>query len=315
MKRKAVIISILGKYLTNKEKKLISVERPWGIILFKRNIFSFKQTKRLIKSIKKASNNKNFPVLIDEEGGAVTRLSKIINNNIYSQKYFGDLFANNKKISISVYKKYIFSVCIILKDLGININTVPVLDILKKKTHKIIGNRSYSKTIGVIKELGLVCVNSYKKNRIGTVIKHIPGHGCASSDSHLVLPVVNDSYKKLSKADFLCFSKIDSHFAMTAHILYKKLDPINVATQSKKIIMKIIRKKIGFKGILISDDISMKALKDDIISNARKSLEAGCNLVLYCSGKHRDSLKLLKEMPFIDSFTKKKTSEFYKFLS
>ena len=100
MKRKAVIISILGKYLTNKEKKLISVERPWGIILFKRNIFSFKQTKRLIKSIKKASNNKNFPVLIDEEGGAVTRLSKIINNNIYSQKYFGDLFANNKKISI-----------------------------------------------------------------------------------------------------------------------------------------------------------------------------------------------------------------------
>ncbi len=315
MKRKAVIISILGKYLTDKEKRLISNERPWGIILFKRNIFSLEQTKRLIKSIKKASNDKNFPILIDEEGGTVSRLSNILNNKLYPQKYFGDIYNDNKKISISVYKKYIYSICIILKNLGININTVPVLDILKKKTHKIIGNRSYSKKIEIIKELGLTCVNSYKKNKIGTVIKHIPGHGCASSDSHLVLPIVNDSYKKLIKSDFLCFNKVNSHFAMTAHILYKKIDPINVATQSKKIIERIIRKKIGFKGILISDDISMKALKNDIITNSKKSLKAGCNLVLYCSGKHSESLKLLKEMPFIDSFTEKKTSEFYKFLS
>ena len=131
MKRKAVIISILGKYLTDKEKRLISNERPWGIILFKRNIFSLEQTKRLIKSIKKASNDKNFPILIDEEGGTVSRLSNILNNKLYPQKYFGDIYNDNKKISISVYKKYIYSICIILKNLGIN--TKDVLDAAETK--------------------------------------------------------------------------------------------------------------------------------------------------------------------------------------
>ena len=101
---------------------------------------------------------------------------------------------------------------------------------------------------------------------------------------------------------------------MTAHILYKKLDKFNVATFSKKIIQKIIRKKLGFKGILISDDISMKALKYDLITNAKKALAAGCNIVLYCGGKHKDTYKLMKEVPYIDKFTSKKTSEFYKFL-
>ena len=105
-----------------------------------------------------------------------------------------------------------------------------------------------------------------------------------------------------------------SKFAMTAHILYEKIDKNNVATFSKKIISKIIRKKIGFKGILISDDISMKALKYDLVTNAKKSLIAGCNIVLYCAGNYKDSYKLIKEVPFIDKFTTKKTSEFYKFL-
>ena len=128
------------------------------------------------------------------------------------------------------------------------------------------------------------------------------------------MPIVKLNFNSLNQIDFLPFKSSPSKFAMTAHILYKKIDKENVATFSKKIISEIIRKKIGFKGILISDDISMKALKFDLVTNAKKSLSAGCNLVLYCAGNYKDSYKLLKEVPYIDNFTAKKTSEFYKFL-
>ena len=201
-----------------------------------------------------------------------------------------------------------------VKKIGININTVPVLDVIRKKTHKIIGNRSFSNDPKIVKKLGKVCVKQYKSNKLGTVIKHIPGHGCATFDSHLKTPNVKLNYKNLNKIDFFPFKSNSSQFAMTAHILYSKIDKKNVATFSKKIISQIIRKKIGFKGILISDDISMKALKHDLVTNAKKSLIAGCNIVLYCAGNYKDSYKLIKEVPFIDKFTTKKTSEFYKFL-
>ncbi len=315
MRRKAVIISILGKFLSKREKKLIKSEKPWGLILFKRNISTLDQTKKLIKSIRGITKDKKFPILIDEEGGKVCRLSNFFDNSVYSQKFFGDLYTKKKFFASSIYKKYIFSVCSIFKYLGININTVPVLDIFKKNTHKIIGDRSYSNRLNIVKELGSLCVRSYKENGIATVIKHIPGHGSSLSDSHLVLPIVKNSHKNLKRLDFNCFKGIKSHFAMTAHILYKDIDSKNVATHSKNIIKKIVRKEIGFKGIIISDDISMGALKHDIVTNAKKSLEAGCNLVLYCSGNYKESLKLLRQMPLIDKFTSKKTSEFYKFLS
>ena len=128
------------------------------------------------------------------------------------------------------------------------------------------------------------------------------------------MPKVQLNYKKLKKIDFKPFKSSLSKFAMTAHILYEKIDRNNVATFSNKIITKIIRKEMNFKGILISDDISMKALKFDLITNAKKSLSAGCNIVLYCAGNYNESYKLLKEIPYIDQFTLKKTSEFYKFL-
>ena len=231
-----------------------------------------------------------------------------------NQKLFGDLFELEPKISISIYRKYINKLCRILKRLGININTVPVLDVLRKNTNKIIGNRSFSTKPIIVKKLGQVCIEQYKKNRIGTVIKHIPGHGCSNSDSHITLPKVNLSLTSLNKIDFVPFKSSSSNFAMTAHVLYKKIDKVNVATFSRKIIKEIIRKKMGFKGVLISDDISMKALKFDLVTNARKSLSAGCNLVLYCAGNFKDMQKLIKEVPYIDQFTIKKTSEFYKFL-
>jgi len=313
MKKKAIIISIKGYKLSVKEKKLLANEKPWGLILFERNIKSLEQIKGLIKKIRKLTKDPRFPILIDEEGSTVSRLNKIINHN-FSQKFFGDIYKSNNKIGLIFYKKYINDLTYFLKKIGININTVPVLDVLRKHTNKIIGNRSFSNNPNIVKKLGKICVKQYELNKLATVIKHLPGHGCASSDSHLKTPKVKFNYKDLSKIDFLPFKSNSSKFAMTAHILYEKIDKNNVATFSKKIISEIIRKKIGFKGILISDDISMKALKYDLVTNAKKSLLAGCNIVLYCAGNYKDSYKLIKEVPFIDKFTDKKTSEFYKFL-
>jgi beta-N-acetylhexosaminidase len=313
MKKKAIIISIKSYKLSKNEVKLLSTEKPWGLILFKRNIKSFVQIKNLIIKIRKITKDSKFPIMVDEEGGTVTRLSKIINHDV-SQKLFGDLYISNPKMCLEIYKSYIDTLCLLLKKIGININTVPVLDVLRKKTNKIINTRSFSNKTDIVKKLGKICVNQYNLNKIATVIKHIPGHGCATSDSHLKLPKVQLSIKELNSIDFNPFKLSLSKFAMTAHILYSKIDSTNVATLSKKIITKIIRKKIGFKGILISDDISMKALKFSLVENAKKSLSAGCNIVLYCAGNYKESLKLIREVPYIDRYTAKKTTEFYKFL-
>ena len=314
MKIKALITSISGTVLSKKEFNLFKTHKPWGIILFKRNIKNFDQLKKLIKSIQNIFNDNNYPILIDEEGGTVCRLTALLDNKAYSQNFFGKLYKKNKNLGFSIYENYIYSLSSVFKKLGININTVPVLDVLKKNTHRIISSRTYSNDIKTIKTLGKLCIKSYKKNKIGTVIKHIPGHGSASRDSHKTLPIVRKNHKNLSINDFKCFKGMDSHFAMTAHILFSNIDSKNAVTHSKNLIRKIIRKKIGFRGILISDDISMKALKYSLVDNAKRSLSSGCNLALYCSGKYRESKRLLKELPLIDNFTMKKTSQFYKFL-
>ena len=315
MIRKAAIVSISGPILTKKELSIIKKEKPWGIILFKRNILSEKQLTNLIKNIRKIMNDKKYPILIDEEGGKVSRLNNFCENSVYNQKYFGDIYKLNKTIGANIYKSYINSMSKILKRVGVNINTSPVLDLFKKNAHKVIGNRSYSENPHAVSELGKLCVKFYNKNKIATVIKHIPGHGGANADSHFKLPKVNEPFSKLKNKDFECFRNTSSFFAMTAHILYTKIDNKNNSTHSSKIIKKIIRKEIRFKGILISDDISMKALKYKTIKNADLALKAGCNLVLYCAGKTLEMKKLLLQIPNIDKFTVKKTSEFYKFLS
>ncbi len=315
MIRKAAIVSIEGSFLTNQEIIILKKEKPWGIILFRRNIVSEKQLIKLTKKIKEIMRDKKYPILIDEEGGRVSRLSNFLDNSVYSQKYFGNIYKSNKFIATQIYKTYINSLSKILLKTGININTSPVLDLNKLITHKVISDRSYSNDVKIVSDLGKLCVKFYKMNKIGTVIKHIPGHGSANLDSHFNLPKVKDSIKLLKRRDFKCFKNTRSLFAMTAHILYTNIDSKNNTTHSEIVIKKIIRKEIGFKGILISDDISMKALKYDLIKNAEVALRAGCNLVLYCAGKTKETNKLLKAMPYIDKFTVKKTSEFYRFLS
>ena len=233
------------------------------MILFLRNIKSIKQTKNLTDSIRKIFKDKNYPILIDQEGGRVNRLSNIISFENLTSEYFGNLFEKDKMKLNIIYKLFVDKTSYLLKLLGANINTVPVLDLRVKGSSNIIGDRSFSKNKNIVSKMGDLCIKLFHENSIGTIIKHIPGHGLAKVDSHNFTPIVKKSVKYLDKNDFYPFKNKRSFFAMTGHVVYEKLDKVNTVTHSKKIIQ-YIRNRIGFKNILISDDLSMKSLKEDI---------------------------------------------------
>ncbi len=312
--RKAFIVGIKSVRLTNNEKFFLKKNRPWGVILFLRNIKSIKQTKKLTDSIRKIFKDKNYPILIDQEGGRVNRLSNIISFDNLTSEYFGNLFEKDKMKLNIIYKLFIEKTSYLLKSIGANINTVPVLDLRVKGSSNIIGDRSFSKNKNTVSKMGDLCINLFHENSIGTVIKHIPGHGLAKADSHNFKPIVIKSLKHLNDNDFFTFKKKKSFFAMTAHVVYEKLDNINTVTHSKKVIS-YIRNKIGFKNILISDDLSMKSLKGDLRTNTIKSFNAGCNIALHCNGNFNEMKIVAENSPLISTFIIKKTSQFYKILS
>ena len=311
---RSFICGIKGTKLLDKEIKFLKKYRPWGVILFTRNIKSIKQTQKLTFSIRKIFNNNKYPILIDEEGGRVSRLKKIIDNSIFTAKYFGDLFVNNRKKFYIYFNVYIKQISYLLKLLGINVNTVPVLDLRKKYTHNIIGDRSYSDNKKNVSKIGDYCIYNFHKNKIATVIKHIPGHGLSKVDSHKNLPIISKNYKYLIRNDFQIFKNKKSIFAMTGHLLFPKIDKNNNVTHSKKII-KIIKKKIGYKNLIITDDLSMKALKYSIEENTIKSFESGCDIALHCNGKMNEMMKVAKNSPKINKFILKKTSQFIDLIS
>ena len=313
-KRKAFITGIKSLKLTTSEVKFLKKQKPWGIILFSRNIKSINQTKLLTHSIRKLFKDPHYPILIDQEGGRVNRCKNIITFDNLTGEYFGKLYVQDKRKFNIIYRLFIDKSSYLLKQIGVNINTLPVLDLRIKGSSNIIGDRSFSENKKIVSKVGDICIDLFNQNSIGTVIKHIPGHGLAKVDSHNFTPVVDKSINYLIKNDFFPFKNKDSLFAMTAHIIYKKIDPLNTATHSKKII-NIIRKKIGFKNVLISDDLSMKSLKYDLITNTIKSFEAGCNLALHCNGNFNEMKVVAENSPLVNNFIIKKTSLFYKNLS
>ena len=313
-KRKAFITGIKSLKLTTSEVKFLKKQKPWGIILFSRNIKSINQTKLLTNSIRKLFKDPHYPILIDQEGGRVNRLKNIITFDNLTGEYFGKLYVQDKRKFNIIYKLFIDKSSYLLKQIGVNINTLPVLDLRIKGSSNIIGDRSFSENKKIVSKVGDICIDLFNQNSIGTVIKHIPGHGLAKVDSHNFTPIVDKNINYLIKNDFFPFKNKDSLFAMTAHIIYKKIDPLNTATHSKKII-NIIRKKIGFKNVLISDDLSMKSLKYDLSTNTIKSFEAGCNLALHCNGNFNEMKVVAENSPLVNNFIIKKTSLFYKNLS
>ena len=312
--RKSFITGIKGTKLSNQEISFLYQYKPWGIILFSRNLKNPNQVKNLTKNIRKIFRDKKYPIMIDQEGGRVNRLEKFISLDNLTSEYFGNLFIKNRQLFNLIYKLYIDQTSNLLIRMGININTVPVLDLRYKGSSNIIGDRSYSKNPKIVSQIGDICIKSFINNSIGTVIKHIPGHGLAKVDSHKFTPIINKSKNYLNKKDFKIFKSKNSLFAMTAHVIFKKIDPNNTVTHSKKII-KIIRNQIRFKNILISDDLSMKSLKYSLKQNTIKAFDAGCNLVLHCNGNLKEMSIVAENSPKLNSFILKKTSEFYKNLS
>tara|TARA_B100001173_G_scaffold304636_1_gene308918 strand:- start:5 stop:955 length:951 start_codon:yes stop_codon:yes gene_type:complete len=307
-RRRSFITGIKGTKLSQKEVFFLKKYKPWGVILFSRNIISISQTQKLTSHIKKLFNDENYPILIDEEGGQVSRLRRFIDNSIFSAEFFSKLYKNNKKKFYIYYDVYIKQIAYLLNLLGININNVPVLDVRRKITHKVIGNRSFSSDPYLVSKLGKICINKFHKNHIGTVIKHIPGHGLSKFDTHKKLPIVNQNVDDLNKIDFYPFKKQKSLLAMTAHIIFSSIDKKNTVTHSKKV-LNIVRKKIGFKNLIMSDDISMKALKFSLSKNTTQAFNAGCDIVLHCNGKYNEMLIVAKNSPLLSSFVIKKTSQ------
>ena len=311
--RRSFIVGIKSIKLLKKEKYFLKKYRPWGIILFTRNIKNINQTLKLTKSIRKIFKDKNYPILIDQEGGRINRLKNIISFDNLTSEFFGNNYTNDYKNFYFIYKLFIDKTSYLLKSMGININTVPVLDLRIKGASNIIGDRSFSKNPKIVSKLGDICIKYFHDNGIGTVIKHIPGHGQAKVDSHDFTPVVNKKLNYLIKNDFFSFKKKKAFLAMTAHIIFKKIDSNNTVTHSKKMI-KFIRNKISFKNILISDDLSMKSLKDNLKKNTIKTFNSGCNIALHCNGNLKEMLVVGHNSPKVNKFIIKKTSQFYKIL-
>ena len=313
-KRRSFIVGIKSTKLSVKEKSFLKKYKPWGVILFTRNIKNIDQTLKLTTSIRKLFKDKKYPILIDQEGGKVNRLKNIISFDNLTSEFFGKKYVKNVDEFNFYYKLFIDKTSYLLKLIGVNINTCPVLDLRKKGSSSIIGDRSFSSNPKIVSKIGDYCINYHHNNGVGTVIKHIPGHGLAKVDSHHFTPIINKKLDYLLKNDFLPFKRKNSFFAMTAHIIFKKIDLKNTVTHSKKMI-KLIRNKIGFKNILISDDISMKSLKGKTQENTINAFNAGCNLVLHCNAKENEMEIVAQNSPFISKFVIKKTSQFYKIIS
>ena len=297
-----------------KEINFLKKYKPWGVILFARNIKNIEQTLKLTTSIRKIFMDKRYPILIDQEGGRVNRLKNIISFDNLTSEFFGNIYIKNYKEFKFFYKLFIDKTSYLLKSIGVNINTYPCLDLRFKDASNVIGDRSFSEDPKIVSKIGDYGIKYFHENGIGTVIKHIPGHGQAKVDSHFFTPIVNKKQSSLIKKDFLAFKNKKTFFAMTAHVIFNKIDNKNTATHSIKLI-KLIRNKIGFKNILISDDLSMKSLKGSLKDNTIKTFKAGCNLALHCNGNFKEMEIVGKNSPLINEFILKKTSQFYRILS
>ncbi len=312
-KRRSFIVGIKSTKLLVSEKKFLKEYQPWGVILFSRNIKNINQAKKLTLSIRKIFKDNKYPILIDQEGGRVNRLKNIISFDNFTSEFFGKLYGENIEKFKTIYKFFIDKNSFLLNLIGVNINTVPVLDLRVKGSSKVIGDRSFSNKPEIVSKIGEYSINYYNQNRIGTVIKHIPGHGLAKVDSHYSTPEVKKTKKYLFKNDFLPFKNKKTFFAMTAHIIFSKIDKNNTVTHSKKII-DLIRKKISYKNILISDDLSMKSLSKSLTNNTIKTFESGCNIALHCNANLKEMKIVANNSPIIDKFIIKKTAQFYKIL-
>ncbi|MBA3813562.1 MAG: glycoside hydrolase family 3 protein [Alphaproteobacteria bacterium] len=286
-----VIFGCSGLALTSEEIEFFQESQPLGFILFKRNVQDKVQLKALIEALKATLKHTNPPILIDQEGGRVARLS---DPHWFHPPSSAQLLERGMKgLKERVYKTYT-KIARDLAEVGITVNCAPLLDLHVPGADAIMGDRTFSTNPLLVAELGAVAIQALLDGGITPVMKHIPGHGAATCDSHEDLPIVDLSYEEL-ESHFMPFrANVHCPWAMTAHIVYPALDPYSCATHSSIVIQDIIRETIGFKGFLVSDDLGMKALTGSFAQRADRSLTAGCDAVLHCSGNMVEMRDVMK---------------------
>ena len=273
--------------LSQDEVKFFQKADPWGLILFKRNCESPEQIRNLTAQFRSAVGRKDAPVFIDQEGGRVQRLGPPSN---YWRKYpaaieYGKQYDRCPTLAIRTARSVGRLMADDLTEIGITSSCLPVLDVPQPGAHEVIGSRAYSMRADHIMTLARAHVVGLMEGGILPVMKHIPGHGRAEVDSHHNLPIVKAPRTDLERVDFLPFVAFaDCPMAMTAHVIYEALDKDYPATLSRKIIKNVVRKLIGFEGLLITDDLSMKALQGTLPEKADMALAAGCDMLLHCNG-------------------------------
>lgn len=281
----AAILGCAGTVLSAEEAAFFRDVKPWGFILFKRNIDTPDQVRKLTSALRETVGRPDAPILIDQEGGRVARLQPPHWNKYPPGRAYGELVANDPLVAREITRLGARLIAHDLTSLGVNVDCVPVLDVPDPKGHEIIGDRAYGDTPQQVATLGRAAAEGLLAGGVLPIIKHIPGHGRAMSDSHLELPVVKAKLAELDARDFAPFRVLsDMPMAMTAHVVYTAIDRRRPATTSKKAIKQVIRGSLGFDGLLMSDDLSMKALSGDFKQRAKDSLSAGCDVVLHCNG-------------------------------
>ncbi|MDB5466822.1 MAG: Beta-N-acetylhexosaminidase [Phenylobacterium sp.] len=285
MSTAAAILGCAGPTLSGEEVAFFRDVKPWGFILFARNIETPDQVRALVERLRATVGRPDAPVLIDQEGGRVQRLGPPHWRRYPPGRAYGELTGNDPLLRREITRLGARLMAHDLVQLGINVDCVPVLDVPDPQGHEIIGDRAYGQTPEEVAYLGRAAAEGLIAGGVLPVIKHIPGHGRAKADSHLELPVVDASWDELDARDFAPFRVLsDMPMAMTAHVIYSAVDRKRPATTSKKAMRKVIREAIGFNGLVMSDDLSMKALSGDFTQRAHASLSAGCDVVLHCNG-------------------------------
>jgi beta-N-acetylhexosaminidase len=297
---KAFITGCAGTVLTDAEREFLAAERPCGLILFARNVESPDQIRALVGDFKTAVGSDALLILIDQEGGRVQRLRPPHWRAMPPQRCYGDLYAADPEAA----KRAAFAgarlMAAELHDLNINVDCTPCIDVPQEGAHDIIGDRAFSTDPDVVATLGRAVMDGMLAGGVLPVIKHVPGHGRAQADSHKSLPRIDVSREELEAVDFRPFHALrDAPLAMTAHVLLPQFDERRPATVSPVIMGQVIREGMGLTGLVMSDDIGMKALEGSFAERTAGVFEAGCDVVLHCSGALDEMIEVAGAVPLL----------------
>jgi beta-N-acetylhexosaminidase len=298
MTTRAFITGVSGPELNAAEREFIRAERPWGFILFKRNADNPPQVLRLVNELRETLGQPEAPVLIDQEGGRVQRLGPPHWPAYPAGAVLGKLYDIDPAQGVAASRLSARLIAADLRDVGVSVDCLPLADVPVAGADNVIGDRAYGTQPAKVAAIARAVTEGLQQGGILPVLKHIPGHGRATADSHLKLPKVDTPLGELERTDFAAFQLLaDLPMAMTAHVVFSALDPAQPATTSATIISQVIRGVIGFQGLLMSDDVSMNALAGSIAERTRAIFMAGCDMVLSCNGKLDEMRQVARETP------------------